>query len=159
VALTCVALAVVLTAVFGLLALRAWDRERDLDKAAAASQAVRATLADKLHDVLSYDFQTFDQDRAEALAQLSPGFRKDYQSTLDTIEDTAVEQKRSQDAEVIAVAVVRAEPDKVVTLVFINRTTSTADADKQRILQDRANVTVVRDGGKWLIDDITFPTS
>ena len=157
--LGCVAVAVVLTAVFGFLAFRAWGEERDLDKAAAASQAVRATLVDTLEDVLSYDFQTFDQDREKALAQLSPDFREDYRSTLDTIEETAVEQRRSQRAEVIAVAVVRADADQVTTLVFINRTTSTAGSGKERILQDRANVTVVREDGKWLIDDITFPTS
>ena len=159
VVLGCVALAVVLTAVLGFLAFRAWDEERDLEKAAAASQAVRATLPDMLHDVLSYNFQTFDQNRDKALAQLSPDFREDYQSTLDTIEETAVEQRRSQDAEVIAVAVVRAEPDEVTTLVFINRTTSTAGSNRERILQDRANVTVVREDGKWLIDEISFPTS
>jgi Mce-associated membrane protein len=159
VVLVCIAIALVLTVLFGVLAFRAWDRERDAADATAASRTVRATLPDKLESVLSYDFQTFDQDRAKALAELSPGFRKDYQDTLDTIEQTARQQRRSQDAQVVAVAVLRATADKVETLVFINRTTSTAGSDKQRILQDRANVTVVRRDEKWLIDRITFPTS
>ena len=153
------ALAVVLTLVFAALAFRAWDRQRDLEDAAAAGRSVRATLPEKLHDVLSYDFQTFDQNREKASAALTPSFRKEYLPTLDEIEQRATEQKRSQDAQVVAVAVVSASPDEVKTLVFLNRTTSTAGSDKQRILQDRANVTVVRRDGTWLIDDISFPTS
>ncbi len=155
----CVAVAVVLTLVFGALAFRAWDRERDLAAAQAAGRTVRATLPEKLHDVLSYDFQTFPEDRKKALAALTPAFAEDYDDTLDTIEETARKQRRTQDAQVVAVAVVEATGDEVTTLVFINRTTSTAGSDKQRILQDRANVTVVRRDGSWLVDAITFPTS
>ena len=33
------------------------------------------------------------------------------------------------------------------------------ESSRQRVLQDRANVTVVREDGEWLIDAITFPTS
>ena len=153
------ALSVVLTAVLGFLAYRAWDTGRDLTAAESAGRTVRATLPDKLQTILSYDFQTFDENRTKALEQLTPGFGKEYEDTLDEIEDRAREQRRSQDAQVIAVAVVRASPDEVTTLVFINRTTTTAGSERQRILQDRANVTVVRRGGSWLVDDISFPTS
>jgi Mce-associated membrane protein len=153
------AIALVLTAVLGALAFRAWDRARDLEAAEAAGRTVRATLPEQLGAVLSYDFQTFDDDREQAIAQLTPSFREEYVPTLDAIEDRAREQRRTQDAEVVAVAVVRATEDEVTTLVFIDRTTSTAGSDAEQVLQDRANVTVVRRDGKWLIDDISFPTS
>jgi Mce-associated membrane protein len=153
------AVALVLTAVLGTLAFRAWDRGRDLEAAEAAGRTVRATLPEQLGAVLSYDFQTFDDDREQAIAQLTPSFREEYVPTLDAIEDRAREQRRTQDAEVVAVAVVRATENEVTTLVFIDRTTSTAGSDAEQVLQDRANVTVVRRDGKWLIDDISFPTS
>jgi Mce-associated membrane protein len=159
VVLAATALAVVLTLVFATMAFLAWRDEQDLQAADDAGRTVRATLPEKLQSVLSYDFQTFDDNRATALAQLTPSFRKDYEDTLDEIEERARKQRRTQDAQVVAVAVVRAERDEVTTLVFINRTTSTAGSDKQQILQDRANVTVVRRDGSWLIDDISFPTS
>ena len=153
------AVALVLTLVLSVLAFLAWEEERDLDAAEDAGRTVRATLPDKLTAVLSYDFQTFDDAREKALAQLTPSFAEEYTDTLDEIEDRARQQRRSQDATVVAVAVVDAEEDEVKTLVFINRTTSTAGSDRQRILQDRLNVTTVRRGDRWLIDDISFPTS
>jgi len=157
--LACVAVDLVLTLVFGTLAFRAWDRERELEAAADAGRTVRASLPAQLQKVLSYDFQTFEDNREAALEQLTPSFRDDYADTLDEIEDRAKEQRRSQDAQVVAVAVVRATDDEVTTLVFVNRTTSTAGSDRTQILQDRLNATVVKRGGTWLIDDITFPTS
>lgn len=157
--LACVALDVVLTLVFGGLAFRAWDRERDLEAADEAGRTVRASLPAQLQKVLSYDFQTFDDNRKAALAQLTPSFKGDYEDTLDEIESRAAQQRRSQDAQVVAVAVVKATADEVTTLVFVNRTTSTAGSDKTQILQDRLNATVVKRDGKWLIDDISFPTS
>ena len=153
------AIALVLTVVLGVLAFRAWDRGRDLEAAEAAGRTVRATLPEQLATVLSYDFSTFEEDREQAVAQLTPSFREEYVPTLDAIEDRAREQRRTQDAKVVAVAVVRATEDEVTTLVFIDRTTSTAGSDAEQVLQDRANVTVVRRDGKWLIDDISFPTS
>jgi Mce-associated membrane protein len=157
--LACVAVDVVLTLVFGGLAFRAWDRERDLEAADEAGRTVRASLPAQLQKVLSYDFQTFDDNRKAALAQLTPSFKGDYEDTLDEIESRAAQQRRSQDAQVVAVAVVEATSDEVTTLVFVNRTTSTAGSDKTQVLQDRLNATVVKRGGKWLIDDISFPTS
>jgi hypothetical protein len=156
-----VAIAVLLAAalVLAVLTLLSWKDVRDATAASDAGQTVRATLPDKLKAVLSYDFQTFDDNKAKALAQLTPSFRKDYGKTLDAIQDRATRQRRSQDAQVVAVAVVRATSDRVTTLVFVNRTTSTAGSDKTQILQDRLNATVVRRDGTWLIDDISFPTS
>ena len=157
--LACVAIDVVLTLLFAGLALRAWDRERDLEAATTAGRTVRATLPEKLQKVLSYDYRRFAEARDAAEKELTPRFGEEYLPTLDEIESRAREQKRVQEAVVVAVAVVRADADEVTTLVFLNRTTSTAGSERQRILQDRANVTVVRRDGRWLIDDISFPTS
>jgi hypothetical protein len=46
-----------------------------------------------------------------------------------------------------------------LSLVFLNLTTSTEEPPRQRVLEGRANVTVVREDGEWLVDAITFPTS
>ena len=91
---------------------------------------------------------------------MTASFREEYLPTVEAIKERALEQERTQEATVVAVSVVSETPEEVETLVFLNRTTYTADSPRQRILQDRANVTVVRDDdGEWLIDDITFPTS
>ena len=113
-----------------------------------------------LERLLSYDHTTFDADLAAASELMTASFREEYLPTVEAIKERALEQERTQEATVVAVSVVSESPEEVETLVFLNRTTFTADSPRQRILQDRANVTVVRDDdGDWLIDDITFPTS
>ena len=113
-----------------------------------------------LERLLSYDHTTFDADLAAASELMTASFREEYLPTVEAIKERALEQERTQEATVVAVSVVSETPEEVETLVFLNRTTFTADSPRQRILQDRANVTVVRDDdGDWLIDDITFPTS
>ena len=155
-----VAVSLVATLVLGVLAVLAWRDASERAEAGEAGRAARATVPSNLERLLSYDHTTFDEDLAAASELMTASFREEYLPTVEAIKERAVEQERTQEATVVAVSVVSETPDEVETLVFLNRTTYTADSPRQRILQDRANVTVVRDGdGEWLIDDITFPTS
>jgi Mce-associated membrane protein len=155
-----VAVSVVATLVLGGLAVLAWRDAAERAEAGEAGRAARATVPANLERLLSYDHTTFDADLEAASSLMTASFREEYLPTVEAIKDRALEQKRTQEATVVAVSVVSETPDEVETLVFLNRTTYTADSPRRRILQDRANVTVVRDDdGEWLIDDITFPTS
>ncbi|WP_206063076.1 hypothetical protein [Nocardioides sp. HDW12B] len=158
--LAVVALSLVVTLVLGALAVLAWRDAFEREASGEAGRAARATVPGHLERLLSYDYTTFEEDLDAASALMTDSFAEEYLPTVETIRDRALEQERTQEATVVAVSVVSETPDEVETLVFLNRTTYTADSPRQRILQDRANVTVVRDGdGEWLIDDITFPTA
>lgn len=155
-----VAASLVATLVLGVLAVLAWRDTAEQAEAGEAGRAARATVPSNLERLLSYDHMTFDADLAAASELMTASFREEYLPTVEAIKERALEQERTQEATVVAVSVVSESPEEVETLVFLNRTTYTADSPRQRILQDRANVTVVRDDdGDWLIDDITFPTS
>lgn len=158
--LAAVAVSLVATLVLGVLAVMAWRDAAERAEAGEAGRAARATVPSNLERLLSYDHTTFDADLAAASELMTASFREEYLPTVEAIKERAIEQERTQEATVVAVSVVSETPEEVETLVFLNRTTYTADSPRQRILQDRANVTVVRDDdGEWLIDDITFPTS
>lgn len=158
--LAAVSISLVATLVLAVLAVLAWRDAGERAEAGEAGRAARATVPSNLERLLSYDYTTFDTDLAAASELMTASFREEYLPTVEAIKERAIEQERTQESTVVAVSVVSETPEEVETLVFLNRTTYTADSPRQRILQDRANVTVVRDDdGEWLIDDITFPTS
>ncbi len=153
------ALALVLTLVFLVLAFLDWRATRDMQAADDAARTVRATVSDKVDALLSYQFSTFDSDLKAAQAGMTDAFRKEYDPTVQEIRSRALAQKRSQQADVVAVAVLDATPDKVRTLVFVNTVSQRANHAKKSIMQNRVTVTMVKQGDSWLIDDLSVPQS
>lgn len=153
------AVMVVATLVLGFLAWRAWDRANELEEAEASARAVRATVAERVEQLLSYDHASFDEDLAAAEEAMTEEFRDEYAPTVEEIRETAVRQERTQEARVVAVSVIDAEPDEVHTLLFVDTYSSRKGDDGQDIMQNRVDVTMVREDGKWLIDDVSVPVS
>lgn len=153
------AVALVLVLVFLALAFRDWQKVRDLQESEDAGRTVRATVTDKVEALLSYDFQSFDKDLEAAQEGMTDSFREEYDPTVEEIRDRALAQRRSQDAQVVAVALLSATPDEVRTLLFVNTVSTRAGTDKQRIMQNRVTVTMVKQGDEWLIDELSVPQS
>jgi hypothetical protein len=153
------AVTVIATLVLGLLAWRAWDRATDLEDAEAASRAVRATVAERVEQLLSYDHTTFDEDLAAAQEVMTEDFQEEYQPTVEEIRQTAVRQRRTQEARVVAVSVIEAGPDRVHTLLFVDTYSTRQRKEGQDIRQNRVDVTMVHQDGEWLIDDVSVPVS
>jgi len=154
-----VAVAVLVTLILLGLAVKDWREADDLSAAADASQSVRAAVTDKVEALLSYQYDTFDQDRATAEKSMTSSFQAEYAPTVSEIRDRATQQKRSQDAQVAAVSVISATPDTVKALVFVNTMSSTEGSKRQRLMQNRVEVTMVKQGDQWLIDKLSVPTS
>lgn len=153
------AVALVLTLLFLVLAFLDWRDTREIQASDDAARTVRATVSDKVEALLSYDFSTFDSDLKAAQEGMTDEFRKEYDPTVQEIRDRALAQRRSQQADVVAVALLDATPDKVRTLVFVNTVSQRADSNKKDIMQNRVTVTMVKQGDSWLIDDLSVPQS
>ena len=65
----------------------------------------------------------------------------------------AVQSKTVVTTNVLGSGVVDAEADKVRVLVYVNQTSEKAGADPQ-IFQNRAALTMTKDGDRWLVDDV-----
>lgn len=151
--------AMVLVLLFLTLAFLDWRSAREIDAADNAARTVRAAVTDKVEALLGYDYTTFDEDLEAAKETMTPGFEKEYAPTVAEIRDRALAQKRSQTADVVAVAVVSQTPEKVETLVFVNTISSREGLKRQRIMQNRVNVTMVKQDGEWLVDELSVPQS
>lgn len=151
--------ALLLVIAFLALAFLDWRSAREIAASEEAGRTVQASVTDKVEALLSYDYKTFDEDLAAAREGMTAGFQDEYEPTVAEIRDRAIAQKRSQEADVVAVAVVSQTPDEIETLVFVNTLSSREGVRKQRLMPNRVNVTMVKQDGTWLIDELSVPQS
>jgi Mce-associated membrane protein len=157
--LVVVAVAVVAVLVLLGLAFKDWRDADRISESAAAGQSVRAAVTDKVETLLSYKYDTFDADQKAAEDEMTSSFQEEYGPTISEIKDRATEKKLTQQAKVSAVSVISAAPDEVRTLVFVDTVSFSEGSKKQRLMQNRVEVTMVKDGDSWLVDDLTVPSS
>jgi Mce-associated membrane protein len=152
-----VALVLVVTA--GVLGLFTWSwsdvRTQDaVDQATrtAPAAAERASAA-----ILSYGYSSLDADEKAAERYMTPGYRKKYADTFDRlVKPNATKLKAKVEAEVKASGVAHADADRVNVLLYVNQTTrSTANGGEPQVALNRVQLSMVRSGGTWLVDDIT----
>ena len=121
---------------------------------------VRATVAERVEQLLSYDHATFDEDLAAAQEVMTEDFQEEYEPTVEEIRETrgassGVPRRRAWSRSRSSTA----EPDRVHTLLFVDTYSSRKGSDGQDIMQNRVDVTMVREDGEWLIDDVSVPVS
>jgi Mce-associated membrane protein len=133
---------------------RAVQAQTEIDSARrqAPAAAERAATA-----ILSYDYKTLEADRDAAAAFMTPGYRKQYLDTFDSlVMDAAKERKAHVEANVRASGVSQAGADRVEVLLFVNQTTtSTANSGEPQTALNRVMFSMVRSDGTWRVDDIT----
>lgn len=134
-----------------VLGIKAW-KGREAEQARSQATAA-ATKAAQL--VLSYDYRTLDKDFSAARATLTPEFAADFDQTTKVVAEQAKKTKATVKAEVREVGVRDGDADRVTLLVFVNQTTtSTITQGKPRVDLNRARFTMVRNGDRWLVQEI-----
>ncbi len=58
------------------------------------------------------------------------------------------------DAQVVEAAVVSADPGRVVTVVFVNQTTTSTRVEGPKIDQSRVRMTLREVDGEWLVERV-----
>lgn len=105
--------------------------------------------------LFSYDYRHLEKDFQAGRAVTTGEFAKEYQRTTSKlIDDVAVRFKASVVADVSDAAVVRAESDRVVALVFLNQQSQSSLSGSAKITQSRLEMTLVKRDGRWLVERI-----
>ncbi len=122
-----------------------------------ARTQVLVSAADLTQRTLSYDYKSLDQDMETATAKMTPGFRKEYRSTMEQVRANTEKNKIVLEAAAVASAIIDVSKTKAKVLVFANQTTTVgAGKDKkQQLLRNSLVVTLERDGGDWVMDKLT----
>jgi Mce-associated membrane protein len=148
VALAVVAVLIALTA---FLAWKVWQ-DRRTDQARTEALAVSRDAARLL---FSYDHSSLDEDFQAGLDVATGDFREEYErTTRDVVRPVAEQYDAVVEAEVAEAGVVSARPDRVVTIVFVNQTTTSTRVDGPKLDQSRVRMTLTRDGDRWLVERV-----
>ena len=134
-----------------VLGIKAWQgREAEQARSQATAAATKAAAL-----VLSYDYRSLDKNFSAARATLTPAFAADFDQTTKVVAEQAKKTKATVKAEVREVGVRDGNADRVTLLVFVNQTTtSTITQGKPRVDLNRARFTMVRNGDRWLVQEI-----
>jgi Mce-associated membrane protein len=128
---------------------------RDAAAERAGEDAVAAARVDA-ERILSYDHRHLDRDFAAARRHLAGAFAEDYARTTETVvRPTATRYQAVVRAVVVGSSVVDAEPDHVVVLLFVNRTTTSTRARNPQVQLDRIRMTLVRVEGEWRVSGLS----
>ena len=150
-----VALVVLLVAALVALGLvwRALEHRRDLDSAGrAAERAARAAAV----AMTSYDYRTADRDFGWVDTAGTARFRTQYAEVSAPVEKLVVQLKAHATGSVLDSAARVRDADHVTVLLFVDQALTSAggDAASRRLDQPRVVMKMVRQGGRWLVDEV-----
>lgn len=152
-------MALLLVAVAAVLGLGVWDigQVRDQDKVDQASRLAPASAERASAAILSYDYQSLDADEKAAERYMTPSYKKKYADTFNRlVRPNAAKLKAKVEAEVKASGVAHADAGRVNVLLYVNQTTtSTANGGAPQLALNRVQLSMVQQGGRWLVNDIT----
>ena len=156
-ALVAVAAAALVAVLVASLAAVAASRASHRTAVHTAGENALDAATNAVATVLSYDYRHLDQDFRTAEAQLTPRFRKQYiATTAKGVQPLADKYKAVSTAQVTSAGLVTADsPDRVTVLVFVAQTVTNSQLTAPRLDRSRINVTMVRSGGRWLIDALS----
>lgn len=144
-------LVVLVLALAGVLGVKAWRGQQAEDARNQAASAGRAAA----ETALSYDYRTLDKSFAAARATMTPEFAGKFDETAKVAGELATKTKATVRAEVREVGVRDGDADRVTLVIFVNQTTtSTITQGKPRVDLNRTRFTMVRNGSRWLVQEI-----
>ncbi|WP_159081258.1 J domain-containing protein [Nocardioides sediminis] len=119
-----------------------------------ATRAAQAAAERAIVPVLSYGFETLEEDQARAQGYLTSDYREDYDQLFAVISDNAPQTETTVQAEVVASGIVRSGRDRVDVLVFVDRPTTNKLTPEPETYKDQVTVTMQRVGDEWLVDNL-----
>jgi Mce-associated membrane protein len=142
---------VLVLALAGVLGVKAWRGQQAEE---ARGQAVNAGRQ-AAETALSYDYRTLDKSFAAARATMTPEFAGKFDETAKVAGELATKTKATVRAEVREVGVRDGDANRVTLVIFVNQTTtSTITQGKPRVDLNRTRFTMVRNGSRWLVQEI-----
>ncbi len=129
------------------------NSENSLNSARTSALAAAKSYA---VDLASYNYQHLDQDFGKVLAESTPAFKQDFDQSTVALKAALTRYDASARGTVVAEGVVSATTSRAVVLVFLNQTVYNTLQKNQPTTSSRVELTLLRSGGLWLIDQVTL---
>lgn len=145
----------VVVVVLGVVVAGLWWFDHRNSQTEAARIAAPQTAREQVVTVLSYDFRSIEEDLQRARGALTEQYGAQFVAEANKITVPAAgAQSMITHADVVASSVVRADPDEVVVLVFLNQRTHSSQAEAVQLSAHRVVLTMTRFEDRWLISDL-----
>jgi Mce-associated membrane protein len=150
-----VLLGMVIVLVAAILTLRTRLDDETERRTSFPTAAVLTSLEPRVADILSYTPENVSADLPAETAYLTGSFKDEFTQLVDeVIAPAATRDSVTTSAEVVSSAVVSADAQQMVTLMFVNLTTDSAQLPEARVSGSRLRVTLSEVGGDWLISGL-----
>lgn len=123
-----------------------------------ATAAVSDQIAPAVARFFSYDFRRLDEHSAQIMADSTASYWAEVEPTLEVVRSVATTRRVTIASEVVATSVRVLEPSRAELLLFVNRSTTLADAPPHRE-PSSIHVTAAQIGPNWKIDGMTVDGS
>lgn len=120
-----------------------------------ATRAAQAAAERAVVPVLSYGYESLEDDQARAQGFLTSDYRVDYDQLFAVISENAPRTETTVQAEVVASGIVRSGEDRVDVLVFVDRPTTNKLTPEPEVYKDQVTVTMQKVGEEWLVDNLS----
>lgn len=148
---TVMAVLTVLVVVLATAATVLYLKDRDQGATDSARKDAAWAASRAAQELSAYDYRTIDADVKTGLSLTTGKLHSDYEKQIPAFKAQAVQKQLIGTTTVMKTGVISATPDKVVVLVYANRTSATKDDKTQRLPEAlRLKVTMIKTDGKWL---------
>jgi Mce-associated membrane protein len=135
-----------------------WRNQSNLDS--LRSSALRTGTSDGVL-LSSYDYHNLTgpgSSFGKVLQNATPAFRKSFSSTSDSLDKLLTQYNATATGKVISSGLASFSPSRAVVLLFIDQTVNNSVQKSASATQPlRSEVTLLRQNGKWLIDNLQVP--
>jgi Mce-associated membrane protein len=128
------------------------------NKSAVETARASAVSAAKTYSVelAAYNYRHLDKDFGIVLAHSTPSFRKSFTESSDALKSTLTKYHATSKATVVAAGLISASTTRAVALVFLDQTVTNSTQKRATTDRSQVEITLVRVGGKWMIDQVTL---
>ncbi len=151
--LSIITVALVDAVVFLSLSQLSLNSTNSLNSARASALAAAKSYAVEL---ASYNYQHLEQDFGKVLAESTPTFKQDFNQSTAALKTALTRYDASASANVVAAGLVSATTSRAVVLVFLNQTVDNTLQRSKSTTESRVEITLLRSGGHWLIDQVSL---
>jgi Mce-associated membrane protein len=125
---------------------------------ALASSRTSALSAAKTYavELASYNYRDLNRDFSRVTGNSTPSFRRTFAESSDALKSTLTRYKATAVANVVSAGVASASTSRAVVLVFLDQKIANSTQTKPTTDRSQVEVTVLRSGGRWLVDQVTL---
>jgi Mce-associated membrane protein len=109
-------------------------------------------------EMTTYDYRTVDKDFAWVDDAGTAAFRQHYAQVSSPIKQLVVRMQAKAQGSVVASATEVKDADHVVVLLFVDQVITNPGQSGKGLDQPRVTMSMVRQGGRWLVQDVSLNT-